>query len=41
MVKNYFLHVLAGILPFGLLASLQTVQEHPRFRGIVIMDLRI
>ncbi len=28
MVKNYFLNVLAGIAPFGLLVSLSTVQIH-------------
>lgn len=41
MVKNYFLKVFAGIVPSGLLPSLQTVPEHRNPHQAMMRGLRI
>ncbi|VEH18487.1 Uncharacterised protein [Chryseobacterium nakagawai] len=41
MAKNYFLNVLAGITPFGMLVSLHTVRDYQSPHHMVITGLRI
>ncbi len=41
MVKNYFLHVFAGMVPLERLASLYPTQEYRNLQQAIITGLRI